>query len=545
MQPTVDTTAEYKVQGSNEAAPGRKKPLQNKNPSVLRSAASMSVGTLLSRVLGLARDTALAAMFPRMITDAYVVAFRLPNLFRRILGEGSLAASFVPIFVGLLEHRAGLSKDEAARQAQQFSNSIFTLLTGLTALLSVLGVLFMDPIMSVLVSGEGYQSVPGKFELTVQMGQIMFSFLFLVMTYAYLSSVLNAYKNFFIPAMAPAGFNLLLVIFTFLPAFHFEGDQLAWGVIAGGALQLALVVVPLVRSGAMPTLTRHILGPGVFLFFRNFFPSLIGMSVLQILALMNVMFASRLPQGAHSYIYLADRLLEFPQSLLSVSLGVALLPTLSEFWARGEKTKMVEVSKKHVRLLLFMSLPSAVGLFVLAQPIVEVVYMRGSFTLQDAAVTAQVLQIYAFVLVFAGIHRVIVPNFYAMKNTWLPAVLAAVCVVAHYFVATWAVDAYGIVGLTGATAFTGFLNLVLLLVCFRVYFGGIGLFAMLKTSLHLVPALVCMAAFAFYAYGGLQPFFTRIPAMVIAIGGAAVIFFAVNHLVRHPESKDFLRLLRR
>lgn len=501
--------------------------------SILKSAAMMSLGTLMSRILGLVRDLALAALFPRMITDAYVVAFRLPNLFRRILGEGSLAASFVPVYVDRMDR---------PDTAKAFANAIYSLLAIFTATLSVLGIVFMRPLLDVLVGGEGYQSVEGKVELTVSMAQIMFAFLFLVMTYAFLSSLLNAHKKFFLAAAAPAGFNLFLVIFTFLPSFSFDGDQLAWGVIVGGIVQLAIVVIPLVRSGLMPSFTFNIWVPGIVIFFRNFIPSLLGMSVIQLIGVMNVMFASRLPEGAHSYIYLADRLLEFPQSLISVSLGVALLPTLSELWSKKKVSEMLDVSSSHVRLLLCLSLPSAIGLYALAEPIVKVVYMRGEFDAADAFVTAQVLQIYSVILIFSGMHRILVPSFYAIKNTWLPALLGAICVGLHYFVADWAVGAYGILGLVGATAFTGFLNLFLLLICFQFYFGSIGYGRLLKSILHLGPALLVLSGICIYIFPMAQAFAGTVLAFVFTLLLSIFSYFYVNHLLKHPESDQVMDL---
>ncbi len=521
MQPHPDTTSK------------RSAPAEPSSNSVLQSAAMMSLGTLLSRILGLVRDLALAALFPRIITDAYVVAFRLPNLFRRILGEGSLAASFVPVYVDRLGSEA---------EAKEFSSAIFSMLAIVTATLSVLGILFMEPLLNILVSGEAYQSVEGKVDITVSMARIMFSFLFLVMSYAFLASLHNAHKRFFIPAVAPAGFNLILVIFTLLPAFQFDGDQLAWGVIAGGAFQLLIVMVPLIKNGLMPRLQTKIWVKGVGLFFRNFIPSLIGMSVLQILGLLNVMFASRLPQGSHSYIYLADRLLEFPQSLISVSLGVALLPTLSELWSQNKAGEMLRLSSHHMRLLLSLSLPSAIGLFLLAEPIVKVVFMRGEFDASDALVTSQVLQIYSVVLIFSGLHRILVPSFYAIKNTWLPALLGAFCVLVHYFVADFATDQYGIIGLVSSTAFTGFLNLLLLLVCFQFYFGSLEYTRMLKSLLHLAPSLIVLGGICFYAYAPLEAQLSVFPAFLITFLSAIFGFFLVNAILKHPEANEVLDL---
>jgi putative peptidoglycan lipid II flippase len=498
----------------------------------------MSAATLSSRILGMVRDMVAAAYFPPFVTDAYLVAFKLPNLFRRVLGEGSLAASFVPMYVEKL-HREG------HESAQRFSSAVFSMLTALTATLSVLGVVFMPVIMSYFVSGQGYMQIEGKLELTVFLARIMFGFLFLVTTYAFLMSVANAHKVFFVPAMAPALFNVATIVFAFLPTWIVPGDQLAWGVMVGGLLQVAIALWPLRLLKALPRLTRHWGGPGIKRFFQVLLPSMAGMSIAQLLGVLNVNFASRLGQGTHSYIYFADRILEFPQSLLSVSLGVALLPTLSEMWGKGEKNRFMETSERHMRLLLTLSLPAAVGIYVLAEPIIRVVFGRGEFGPEAISSTAQVLSIYSVVLVFSGLHRVLVPAFYAAQNTWWPAANSAFCLVVHYFVGSWAVDTHGLPGLIAATAFTGALNFLILVISFRIFFGEIRLLGLIKSALWLAPSLVAMAFVAQQSLSVVSRSWGEIIGLGVSIGLAVAVFFLVNAVLRHPEAREILGLIRR
>ena len=511
------------------------------NPSVLRSAAMMSAATLLSRILGMIRDMVIAAYFSRMVSDAFVVAFRLPNLFRRILGEGSLAASFVPLYVESLHRdRQTPGADEAGR----FSRAVFSMLCVLTATLSVLGTIYMDLIMAHLVGGESYMSVPGKYELTVWLARIMFCYLFLVTTYAFYMSLANAHKVFFLPALAPAGFNVVTIVMSFLPDGRMRGDQLAWGVTVGGVLQLIMALQPLWERRVLPRWTLNWSAPNVSKFFQTVLPSMLGMSVAQLLGILNVNFASRLDQGTHSYIYFADRLVEFPQSLLSVSLGVALLPTLSELWVRGERQKFLDTAQKHVRLLSTLSLPAAVGLYVLAEPIVRVIYGRGQFNEEDVSRTGQVLAIYAIILVVSGLHRVTVPCFYAIKNTWLPAANSAFCLLVHFFVAGWATDHYGLNGLVSATAFTGALNLGILLLSYKIIFGDLGFGSYARSVAWLTPSLVAMGLAAL----GTDSYLTFLPSLIrlsVSILTAVVVFFGVNKLLKHEEVLEIMTLLLR
>lgn len=510
------------------------------SPTVMRSALMMSIGTLASRILGMVRDMVFTAMFPRMVTDAFVVAFRLPNLFRRILGEGSLAASFIPLYIEAL--------NADIDEAKKLSNAVYSLLCVVTATLSALGVIFMEPLLGLLVSGESYMQVEGKFELTLLFSRIMFGYLFLVTTYAFYMSIANAHKIFFIPALAPAFFNLTVSIFSFFPQYQIEGDQLAWGVLAGGLLQMITAGYPLFAINAFPALTMKIAVRGTKKFFSILLPSMLGMSIGQILGLLNVNFASRLGEGTHSYIYLADRLLEFPQALLSVSLGVALLPTLSQLWAKEDKTQFLQIAQKHVRLLATLSYPCALGLFVLARPIIEVLYQRGQFSTSDTETTAVILEMYAIVLVVSGLHRVTVPAFYAIKNTWLPAANSAFCLVVHYFIADFGTEYYGLKGLIAATALTGSINLLILLIAFRYYFGDLGVVKFAKSGLHLLPALVVMAAVAHYAYLGLYERLavSNILALALTITLSGGVFFLIGTLIGHPDLKEIqIQLSRR
>lgn len=514
-------------------------------PTVLKAAVFMSLGTLLSRIFGLVRDIVFAANFPITVKDAFVVAFRLPNMFRRLFGEGSLSASFVPIFVDYLTEKQGEKPEDVLLRARQLADAVLTLLIIFTGVLTALGIIYMEPIMRLLVSGAEYQNVPGKFELTVKMAKIMFGFVALVTLYALLMSILNVYKRFFIPAVAPAVFNFILIIGALVPDFEFHGDQLAWSVLIGGVFQLIMVVFPLVKIGEMPRATLHLWSHGVKLFFRNLIPSVLGMSVLQVMTLLNTNFASQLPEGSHSYIYFADRLLEFPLSLISVSLGVALLPTLSEYWARGDKAGMLAVAQKNIRLLLFLSLPCTVGFYFLSGPIVEVVYMRGAFTQKDVETTAMVLQIYSLLLIFTGFHRVTVPSFYAIKNTWLPASTSVISLTLHYFVASWAVEHYGLAGLVGATTFTALSNLTMLLISYKFVFGHIGLPSIFKSVAHMTPSLIAIALFSPFAYKVLNDVTGRIVALTVAIAGAGVLFFFINTALSHPETSAMTAILKR
>lgn len=513
----------------------------------------MSLGTLSSRILGLARDIVLAAFFSRTVTDAFVVAFRLPNMFRRLLGEGSLAVSFIPVFVGQLND----GREDGEARARRLSDAIFTLLLSATSALSVAGFVFMQPLLSYLVGGQGYMAIPGKFEQTVFLAKIMFAYLFLVTAYAFFMALMNSLKKFFLPALAPAAFNFVLILFALIPSAWAEvpGTFLAWGVIAGGVAQVLIVAWPLWRQGYLPTLRIDFKAEGVKTVLQNMVPGLIGLGVLQLMSLINIQFASRLGEGSHSYIYWADRIMELPQSLIAVSLGAALLPTLSEVWSQSRHDEARQITQRHMRLIMFLSIPSAVGMWSLAQPIVEVLFMRGQFSVEDAELTATVVKIYAFLLVATSFHRVIVTSFYAIKNTWLPAVASVVALVAHVIIASMWVDKYGLAGLVASTTVSGILNVGIVLGAYRYFIGPVGIWPLVKSILHLSPAAITMGISVFWIYNLLWQMITlqnlpslglgRAVALFTAISAGVVIYFVVNKVIKQPDTAAVISLIKK
>ncbi|MCB0356616.1 MAG: murein biosynthesis integral membrane protein MurJ [Bdellovibrionales bacterium] len=516
-----------------------------RNQSVILSAGLMSLGTLGSRILGLLRDVVLAAFFSRTVTDAFVVAFSFPNKFRRLLGEGSLSVSFIPVYIE--------AREKTPEQAQQLSHGIFTLLVLVSSLLCVLGIIFMEPIMELLVGGKGFISVAGKLDITIFLARIMFSYLFLVSTYAFCMALLQAHQQFFLAALAPALFNLTFIILAMLPikGVAVPGTLLAWAVIFGGVVQAITVIIPLWRQNLMPKLIWRWKSKKVLMVLKNMVPGIIGMGVLQFLTLVNINYASQLSEGSHSYIYWADRILELPQSLIAISLGAALLPTLSQLWAKDRKTEMLKQGQDHFLTLLFLAMPSAVGMYVLAQPIVEVLYLRGRFTLQDAVTTAEVVKIYSVLLVAVSLSKVVVPNFYAVKNTWLPAITSVLSIVCHIVLAYFLVKSHGLNGLIISMTISGYINLILTMGYYQKLIGPLQWKYLSKNFLHFIPALLAMGIFAKYFY----EFFIGMSVtthvtlqkslvLLVTIALSIVIYFVVSSLTKVPQADKVLRRLK-
>lgn len=457
--------------------------LKEDRKKVLKSAFLMASGTLTSRILGLFRDIALGALFDRAVTDAWTAAFRIPNLFRRLFGEGSLAVSFIPVFMQTQ------SEDSSGARARNLANAFYSLLLVILGVLTLLGIVYVEPLFRLILSSE-YALDAAKWELTLRMGRIMFGFVFFVCTYAFYMGILNALGSFGLPALAPALLNVSMLVFTFMPPqwFSVHGDGLAWGVLIGGLLQALLLAVALKQRNYLPRWQAAMWTPEVKAVVWGMIPGLIGMGLLQFSTLVNLYFASSLPEGSISYIYWADRLLELPLSLVSVSIGAALLPTLSDFAHRGLKEKFQKTAEESFLMNLFLAWPAALGLYVLAEPIIEVLFLRGKFTVQDVQMTAAILRIYAVSLLVVSCSRVLMPLYYAVKNTKVPMVLALVSLAVHVGLAPVLMQRWGLEGLMISGVLAAVVNAVLLMGLLKKYSAGIRFSVLLRPAMKFVVA---------------------------------------------------------
>lgn len=511
---------------------------QEKGGQVVVQAVLMALGTLTSRVLGLVRESLFAALFSRTVTDAWYVAFRLPNIFRRLFGEGSLSVAFVPVFV---ETRLDPTGQE---RSHRLVNGFYTLFFLGLAVLTAIGTIFPEPLLNFLLD-ENYRAVPGKFDLTVLMARIMFAYIFLVCTYAYFMAILNALGRFGLAAMAPTFFNVCIIAATLIPTswLQWEGQALAWGVIVGGVVQAAVLIPSLRRTGYWPKLSLSFNDPDVWRVLRSMGPGLLGMGLLQITTLVNMRFASEFGEGPISFINLADRLLELPLSLVSVSIGTALLPTLSRMWAQGKADEMSSTSNYYLRLNLYVCVPAAIGLFTLAEPIVELLFQRGKFTPTEALMTAGVVKIYSALIISTSLVRVFVPTYYALKNTWFPGVVSAICLFMHIGIAPVLMSRFGFYGLNFSSVLSSTLNFLLLAIFYRHFIGTFGWWRVVKSFSVFLLMGAAMAG-ALLIYGPLRgllsteagiSFVGKLTALLLSIALGALVYAALSAALKVEE----------
>ena len=421
----------------------------------------MAFGTMTSRILGQLRESLLAYYFDKRVTDAWGAAFRIPNMFRRLLGEGSMSVSFVPVFVE--------ARHDNKERAQNLVNSVYTFLLLILGCLTAMGILYPDPLIN-LILDSAYIADTEKYLLTLRMTKIMFGFVFFISSYAYMMGILNALGQFALPAMAPTFWNLCMIISTILPDSYFSvhGDQLAIGVLLGGLFQAAILVPALIKSGYFPKLSFDYKNTDLLKVVKNMAPGLLGMGLLQFTTIINLRFSSSLPEGTISYLGYVDRLIELPLSLISVSLGTALLPALSSLLARSEKYKFSQTIRQYLELNLLLTMSAAAGLYVLAHPILNLLFGRGRFLPESVLATSEILKTYCWIMIFSSGVRVLTPAYYAVKNTWFPALSSCICLVVHLILAPLLMAKYQVNGLMISTMSSAALNVLLLMLFLKL-----------------------------------------------------------------------------
>lgn len=392
--------------------------------NLLKALATVSSMTLVSRVLGLVRDVVIARVFGAGVaTDAFFVAFRIPNLLRRLFAEGAFSQAFVPV---LAEYRTALG-DGATRL---LVDRVATLLASILVVVTVLGVLAAPLI--IYVSAPGFSADADKFDLTVGLLRLTFPYIFFISLTSLAGGILNTWSRFSIPAITPTLLNLSFIGFALWMAPYFDPPvmALAWAVFCGGVLQLAFQLPFLLKIRMMPRLSWAPRDEGVRRILRLMGPSVLGVSVAQISLLINTIFASFLVTGSVTWLYYADRLMELPIGLLGVALGTILLPSLARRYIDGSRDEYNRLLDWGLRLTVVLAAPCAVALAILAVPILATLFKHGAFAAQDVLMTRQALIAYSIGLVALVLVKILAPAFYARQNVKTPVKIAVITLVA-------------------------------------------------------------------------------------------------------------------
>ncbi|MFZ4536286.1 murein biosynthesis integral membrane protein MurJ [Propionivibrio sp.] len=388
--------------------------------NLLKALATVSGMTLLSRILGFVRDFVIARLFGAgMLTDAFFVAFKLPNLLRRLFAEGAFSQAFVPI---LGEYKNKLGEAEAKRLVDHVATLLFLVLVAVT----LIG-MAAAPLI-VYISAPGFAADTSKFALTVELTRLTFPYILFMSLVALSGGVLNTWSRFAVPAFTPVLLNLSFICMALFAAPWFEPPVmvLGWAVFVGGALQLAFQLPHLKRINMLPRFSLDWKDAGVRRILKLMAPAVLGVSVAQVSLLINTIFASFLGTGSVSWLYYADRLMEFPSGMLGAALGTILLPSLAKYHAGEKLDDYSKLLDWGLRLTLLLAAPAALALAILAVPLIATLFHHGAFSANDVFMTRDALVAYSIGLLGLILVKVLAPGFYARQNVRTPVKIALV-----------------------------------------------------------------------------------------------------------------------
>jgi putative peptidoglycan lipid II flippase len=497
--------------------------------NLLRTLAAISSMTMVSRVTGLLRDSLFARAFGASpYTDAFYIAFRLPNLLRRLFGEGAFSQAFVPI---LAEYKTKQGDAATKKLVDHVANT----LVWSTLVISVIGVLGAPYILMAIAGGLKGDA----FDAGVVMTRLMFPYILCMSFVVLAGAVLNTWREFKIPAFTPVLWNLSSIFFSLFLVQYFDVPiySMAVAVMVGGVLQVALQIPALKRHGMLPRLSFNPLAglddPGVRRILKKMGPAVFAVSAAQISLLINTNIASRLGHGAVSVLQYADRLMEFPTGMLGVALGTVLLPSLSKANADGDTAEYSALLDWGLRLTFLLALPAAVGLAALSEPLIATLFNYGAFDAKSVVAATAPLMAYAAGLLGIILVKILAPAFYARQDIRTPVRIAIGVLIATQLMNWIFVPVLGVAGLALSIGLGACINAVFLYTGLRrrgiyaPHAGWLGFF------LKVVLAVAVMGAVAWFSQAQLDwtalrahPFL-RLGALLLIIGASAAVYFAV------------------
>ena len=510
------------------------------NKNIGKAAGAVGGMTLLSRVFGFLRDMVIAMTFGSSASaDAFFVAFRIPNMQRRILGEGAVTAAFIPVFTETLTQ-----KGETA--AWKLTANLFNILLIVLTLASLLIFIFSPAVITIFA--PGFLDEPGKFELTVRLTRWMAPFLFFIGMAAFCMGILNTLKVFALPAATPIvqNISMILSILIISPLMEEPIMGLAIGVLVGGAMQLLVQLPAVFKKGLRLNKTLDFKQTEVVKIARLMGPVILGLAVYEVNVMIDTLLASMLPEGSISYLYYGNRLVQLPLGIFAVALGVALLPTLSRQAAKGDLKELVQTVGFSIRLILFVTIPATVGLIILREPIVNTLWERGEFLATTTEGTAIALLYYSIGLcAYSGI-KIIAPAFYSLQDTKTPAKIGIYAMILNTVLNLILMIPLKHGGLALATSLAALFNVAMLIHCLRKRLGLMGGRKILYATTKMAFAATAMGVITYICKDNLfhtsDSFSTRLFALTACISAGILVYALIAHFTKNEEWRFLLDL---
>ena len=525
---------------------------------LLKSVSLVTLVTLISRICGYLRDQRVALLLGTSpAADSFVLAYRLPNLIRRMASEGSFGAAFVPVFSGYLRNRPG-------QEAWAFAQKAFWDMAAVLAFIAALGAIFSRQLIYVFTVFSGHHA---QWDLAIYLNRIIFPAVLFIGLAAVASAILNSLHVFGIPASTTIFFNLTVILFSFglvyrpvlrwiSPAYRTPAVALAFGILAGGLVQMAVQIPALARRGMRFPISLSVSDPGIRKMGRLMAPSFFGMGVYQINLFVDTIFAtsSRMPPGSITSLYVADRVMELVLGSYAIAMSTVLLPTMSHQAAMGKYDEMKHTFGFSLRIVSFITIPAAVGLILLRRPIIQVLFQHGQFATESTSLTAHALLFYSLGLPAYAAIRLITSMYYSTQDTMTPARVGLyalgmnICLNALFLLFFYRYLSNGSPAL--ASSITAYFNFILLAWLFRKRHGRLGAKGVIGSVCKMAVCAVGMAAMVctalrFSNFAAVQHLLVRAGLLGVMILVSTAVYFGLAWMLRCEELSEFFLLLRR
>ena len=517
---------------------------------ILKSASIITLVTIASRILGYVRDQRLLLLLgTTLMADSFVLAYRIPNLLRRLVGEGSMTASFIPVFTSYMA-------EKSREEVWEFAHRLFWTLAVVLAVLTVLGMVFSSGVIHAFTFfGRGQR----YWDEAVYLNRIIFPYIFFIGLAALAMAILNCFHVFGLPAATPILLNISIIVFSIGAVWrHFPGAAknpltpaiaLAVGVLVGGALQFLVQVPLLVRYGMRFPFGISFTHPGVRAVARLMVPGFFGIGVSQVNLFVDFIFAtaSKMPEGSPTSLYVADRVMELVLGGYAIAVATAILPMMSHQAAARDYEAMKKTFGFSLRIVSFITVPAAVGLIVLREPIIRVLFEHGRFVAESTHLTAHALLYYAMGLPAFAAVKLIVPAFYSTQDTQTPVRVAAYAMVLNIalntlFLVTF-FQTFRNGGPAFATSLAAYFNFLMLFVIFRLRFGRLGTFEILGSLAKIAVCSGIMGVLSWVMLGlshfsSYERFLPQLGVFTALIVGATAVYLGLAWVFRCPEIEE-------
>ena len=510
---------------------------------ILKSASIITLVTIASRILGYVRDQRITFLLGTdLIADSFILAYRIPNLLRRLVAEGSMTASFIPVFTTYLA-------DKPKEEVWQFANRVFWTLAVILAVISIAGMIFSPWVIHAFTF---FEEDPGHWDMAVELNRIIFPYIFFIGLAALAMAILNCFHIFGLPAATPILLNISIIVFSIgavWPYFEDPAVALSVGVLVGGALQFLVQVPLLVKKGMGFKFDISLTDPGVRKVGKLMIPGFFGVGIYQVNAFVGTIFATapKMPEGSVTALFIADRVMELVLGGYAIAVATAILPMMSRQAAAHDFEALKKTFTFSLRIVSFITIPATVGLVVMREPIIQVLFEHGEFTARSTEITARALLYFALGLpAFAGV-KLIVPAFYSTQDTRTPVKIAFWAMLINglcnaIFLKTF-FQTFSNGGPALATSIAGFFNFFALFVIFRLRFGRLGTMevavSLLKTAVaSALMGGVCYAMLLWFHFEDLTALFSQIGVLTLMIVVATLVFLGIAWMLRCPEIEE-------